>query len=1387
MKYLLCLLFLFAGFGISATNARAQNIVTTPGWHPIPNTELKGTDNTSPCPPDNFWSPVFPVPPFFVGVCQNIMLAWGSAIMDPVRHRLIIWGGGHNDYGGNEVYVVDEKCIGEPTCAGSSLNYPIYRVTNPSSPNTMGAVDVETLSDGRPNSRHTWDGAVYAPNTDKYYWLGGSLNNNGGASNAVWSLDPTSVGSGCAPSCNSTWTKVATNSDLNSGTQVNSTDYNPNDGSIYMATEGNFGKFYPPTNTWTHLATTSMLIYGTGVIDPDENYYLYIGDNVGIGPGTGVSYFPLNAGGSQYVQTQPTLAASCPNFSLNSFGNSQWPGAFWDPIGHRVVVWPGAGNTLYYIYPKTWTCSSETYGSTVGVDYPYPVQSADPFTNKRFAYDSGLDMVVVCSDPAKNCFYLHMRRGDPVITNTTGGTLTNVPFTVAQPLRDGDIPNCVNAFTDYNGGAYAALSTTQTDVKNRWPDGSLKFAMISGIIPSILNNQSVHIVYDTQGTCNNTGFLTSTNMLSLSAPNWNFDAQIQLTGTASHFISARTILTAADGGSKCTAPSGGDIDGAIATSGHLCTYWLQGPIVTAVILEDRISRAYDVNTDAGTGNPLHPRFEAWFYPQGNLVQAGYTLENEWGSATATSSARSQTIATTTFTGGNSGPVTEYSQGTSFILTPFTFIRHTYCINGTGAGNANTCGPTVHWDHDWAYLAQTKFYPNWDPSLKMSASVMTSTASNYSGASLIFGGCTACYSGPNGGVGNYSNDINAGGLSPMHGPLTGWEIAYLTSQCDLAVSTAITCGNGSAGDVLTPTLGNSDFGGTFPMFYREADASAGHGQFFDAPTNTIGTKGRFVSVNARQQINLGDPTEQSSFCTAFTTAPLDWINVGAGGMSYGLWGSANWDTDSTSHWPNLAYVSYLTTGQYDYYEEQLQQGAYAIGFGPGCSGFTGSNTSYLRGGSTGYYYSGQERAVNWAERENALATFIAVDGSPEKNYLLDKLYQNEAWLEGQHDIPYDIPNVPASHVAAWNFGNASSALSMNPGRHDPTAGPSPLGSWEQLPAYVGNMPLCQVAGTPPGCLVAAQADANFQFGYSSLMQGWLYELGFATIAPLQFVVKRPIHVMLDPASNKYDLGEYVYPVQQTSGAWITNWTMGQSYNNPSQQHSSWAFVTGSSCYSPYESYPFEAAVSLSYGATYGLSNSGFSAATAYANVRAALQTCIDGSGGAGTLSFAQGTPMWDIVPRTFVAIPGNPQAAVPTFSPIAGSYSSSQSVIISTVSPSSIICYNTTGSPQTNGISGCQAGSSLYAGPVLVAISETLYAVAGGTGYTDSSVGSAVYTISTGQPVASAPALLVKSIKEKDDYEDQLEESLGRGDGYSGRNSLFPNPVTPSLRSGTYRY
>jgi hypothetical protein len=113
------------------------------------------------------------------------------------------------------------------------------------------------------------------------------------------------------------------------------------------------------------------------------------------------------------------------------------------------------------------------------------------------------------------------------------------------------------------------------------------------------------------------------------------------------------------------------------------------------------------------------------------------------------------------------------------------------------------------------------------------------------------------------------------------------------------------------------------------------------------------------------------------------------------------------------------------------------------------------------------------------------------------------------------------------------------------------------------------------------------------------------------------------------------------------------------------------------------------------------------------------------------------PGANITTLTSVLAGSMPPASTPTFLPPSGAYVGTQSVAISAVT-GPVICWNTTGSPATNGTTGCTTGT-LYTGAISVTSSETLYAVAGGTGYPDSSVGSAAYVINTS--TVTAPSAL----------------------------------------------
>jgi hypothetical protein len=144
---------------------------------------------------------------------------------------------------------------------------------------------------------------------------------------------------------------------------------------------------------------------------------------------------------------------------------------------------------------------------------------------------------------------------DITMSDTSGSAQTNRPVSISRPFVQGEIPSFAQASID------GTPLLTQCDVKNRWPDGSLKFAVVSFVVPSIPANGSVVVSFSNQTSGNNTGFLAPADMLASA---FNFDGQIKLSGSISHNISARAILNAA---SSCNDP-GNDPDG----GKYLCSY-----------------------------------------------------------------------------------------------------------------------------------------------------------------------------------------------------------------------------------------------------------------------------------------------------------------------------------------------------------------------------------------------------------------------------------------------------------------------------------------------------------------------------------------------------------------------------------------------------------------------------------------------------------------------------------------------------------------------------------------------------------------------------------------------------------------------------------------------
>src|SRR3989338_8128362 len=134
----------------------------TGSWQELTGAKLRAVLASAPAgaPAGSWWSPV------------QIMQGYSGGVLDTARNRLIIWGGGHADYPGNELYAI------ELTPTPRAL-----RLTDPSL-YTLGTT--EELADGRPSSRHTYSCLVYLPDQDALFSYGGSLWREGWPTRGTW-------------------------------------------------------------------------------------------------------------------------------------------------------------------------------------------------------------------------------------------------------------------------------------------------------------------------------------------------------------------------------------------------------------------------------------------------------------------------------------------------------------------------------------------------------------------------------------------------------------------------------------------------------------------------------------------------------------------------------------------------------------------------------------------------------------------------------------------------------------------------------------------------------------------------------------------------------------------------------------------------------------------------------------------------------------------------------------------------------------------------------------------------------------------------------------------------------------------------------------------------
>jgi hypothetical protein len=397
---------------VSVTGS-STGLPTGIGWHALlAQTSLEGSGA---CPPDFFGGDSFQ----FNYYCGNVIRAWSGAIADTVANRLIIWGGGHNNYYGNEFYSLN--LTANPVTL-TRLNDPT--VPTNASDNTNCIEAIPPGIGNAPNSRESYGGMAFFPKFDRFFVTSGSLAClNGGGSHGTWTISLANL-SNSTPWQNADigLTGPGPSSD-GGGRYGNVAEYDPNSGLVFVADAGAIYTYNYPANTYSRITppfgfTTN--IYLSGAIDPTRKLFVLVGGCNGgtCTPGSGVFVADISNPTSTTQQdwTAATLAdANCAEFlsgGVNPIGTGN-PGITFDSVANNFVGWPNQGNSVYIMTPDLvnhrLTCQKKTFANGP----PNSAQGESPNTTwgtyGRFRYFPGLDVFVLVNDWNIPAYILRLR------------------------------------------------------------------------------------------------------------------------------------------------------------------------------------------------------------------------------------------------------------------------------------------------------------------------------------------------------------------------------------------------------------------------------------------------------------------------------------------------------------------------------------------------------------------------------------------------------------------------------------------------------------------------------------------------------------------------------------------------------------------------------------------------------------------------------------------------------------------------------------------------------------------------------------------------------------------------------------------------------------------
>jgi hypothetical protein len=336
-------------------------------WYEIPNSSLAAAD-------------VYPgLDEGDYGYVSGVMGAYSGAVFDTSRNKLLVWGGGHADYGGNEIYAFDLTTLTWSRLWGPSSTDDMY---------TSGTYNSYPAGDtnGDPSARHTRDTLVYLPVQDAIYACGGS--NWRQSYNLTpwytWHFDLSTF----------LWYHRA---DLTlSGNQLYMSAYDPTTAYVFARSTAGIYKYNPATYEWSaNLRSSGYSIDQSAAIDHVSRKMGFLGNRL---------FSTFNVDTAAYAGYNRTTLAGQAIEILDAMS----PGIEYHAGEGKFVAWTGE-NQIKGLDPQMVYVIDAT-GATPTIEKRYPTNAVTPGpsngqgTYGRWAYVPSRDIFLVVNSTSTSVY-----------------------------------------------------------------------------------------------------------------------------------------------------------------------------------------------------------------------------------------------------------------------------------------------------------------------------------------------------------------------------------------------------------------------------------------------------------------------------------------------------------------------------------------------------------------------------------------------------------------------------------------------------------------------------------------------------------------------------------------------------------------------------------------------------------------------------------------------------------------------------------------------------------------------------------------------------------------------------------------------------------------------